>query len=31
MTKAKVGLFITALSDAQGDRVKNALLFALGF
>jgi mRNA interferase MazF len=31
VTKAKVGPFITALSDAQMDRVKNALLFALGF
>ena len=31
VTKAKVGLLITALNDAQMDRVKNALLFALGF
>mgnify|MGYP002400254105 FL=1 len=31
VTKAKVGPFITALSDAQMDRVKDALLFALGF
>jgi len=31
VAKAKVGPFITALSDAQMDRVKNALLFALGF
>ena len=31
VAKAKVGPFITALSDAQMDRVKSALLFALGF
>ena len=31
VARAKVGPFITALSDAQMDRVKNALLFALGF
>ncbi|MDG4562530.1 MAG: type II toxin-antitoxin system PemK/MazF family toxin [Candidatus Competibacter sp.] len=31
VTKAKVGPFITALSDAQMDRVNDALLFALGF
>ena len=31
VSKAKVGSFITALSDSQMDRVKNALLFALGF
>ena len=31
VTKAKVRPLITALNDAQMDRVKNALLFALGF
>ncbi len=31
VAKAKVGPFITALNDAQMERVKNALLFALGF
>ncbi len=31
VSKAKVGSFITTLSDSQMDRVKNALLFALGF
>ena len=31
VAKAKVGSFIAALSDAQMDRVKSALLFALGF
>lgn len=31
VAKAKVGPFIAALSDAQMDRVKSALLFALGF
>jgi mRNA interferase MazF len=31
VTKVKVGPFITALSDDQMERVKNALLFALGF
>jgi mRNA interferase MazF len=31
VSKAKVGSFITALSDSQMDQVKNALLFALGF
>ncbi len=31
VAKAKIGPFITALSDAQMDRVKSALLFALGF
>ena len=29
--KAKVGFFITALSEPQMDKVKTALLFALGF
>jgi mRNA interferase MazF len=31
VAKAKIGPFITALSDAQMDRVQSALLFALGF
>lgn len=31
VAKAKVGSFITALNDVQMERVKNALLFALGF
>ena len=31
VAKAKVGSFITALSDSQMDQVKNALLFALGY
>ena len=31
VSKAKVGSFITVLSDSQMDQVKNALLFALGF
>jgi len=31
VSKAKVGLFITAWSEPQMDRVKTALLFALGF
>ena len=31
VAKAKVGPFIAVLSDAQMDRVKSALLFALGF
>lgn len=31
VAKAKVGSFITALSDSQIDQVKNALLFALGY
>ncbi|NJN46569.1 MAG: type II toxin-antitoxin system PemK/MazF family toxin [Candidatus Competibacteraceae bacterium] len=31
VTKVKVGPFIAALSDDQMDRVKSALLFALGF
>jgi hypothetical protein len=30
VAKAKIGPFITALSDAQMDRVQSALLFALG-
>ncbi len=31
VSKAKIGSFITTLSDSQMDQVKNALLFALGF
>ncbi len=31
VAKTKIGPFITALSDAQMDRVQSALLFALGF
>jgi mRNA interferase MazF len=31
VSKAKIGAFITTLSDSQMDQVKNALLFALGF
>ena len=31
VARARVGSFITALNEAQMDRVKNALLFALGF
>ena len=31
VSKAKLGPFITALSEQQMDKVKIALLFALGF
>ena len=31
VSKAKIGSFITTLSDSQMDQVKKALLFALGF